>query len=410
MTPPLYGILPFAALLVCVALCPLWIPHWWESNGNKLLLGSALSLPVLLAYGVNRPEALIHIFTDYVSFIILIAGLFVITGGIRLTGDLRATPAVNTGFLALGAVLASLIGTTGASMLLVRPLLQTNRERTKTTHTVVFFVFIVSNIGGMLTPLGDPPLFLGYLAGVPFTWTLRLFPVWATMTGGLLATFFVFDSVQFSREPLSAIRRDRAETEPLRLEGRMNGIWLVGVAVAVAVLRTPWREGVIAVLVAVSFWTTSSQVRRKNGFSAAPIVEVAVLFAAIFVTMTPAVELLHARGGELGLSRPWHFFWATGLLSSFLDNAPTYLTFLAVAQGLHLPADVVGVPHSLLAAVSVGAVAMGANSYIGNAPNFMVKAIAEEAGVRMPTFIGYMAYSGAILLPLFCIVTLVFFR
>jgi Na+/H+ antiporter NhaD/arsenite permease-like protein len=409
MTPPLYGILPFSVLLICVALCPLWVPDWWESNRNKLALGTVLSLPVLVAYGMHRPDTLLHIAADYVSFIVLIAGLFVITGGIRLTGDLRATPAINTGFLGLGAILASVIGTTGASMLLVRPLLQTNRERTKTTHTLIFFVFIVSNIGGMLTPLGDPPLFLGYLAGVPFTWTLRLFPVWALLVGGLLSIFFVFDSVQFSREPLSAIRRDRSEIEPLRLEGMLNALWLVGVAAAVALLRMPSRECAIAILVAGSLWTTSSQVRRKNGFSTAPIVEVAVLFAAIFVTMTPAVELLHARGGELGVHRPWQFFWATGLLSSFLDNAPTYLTFLAVAQGLRLPPDVVGVPHSLLAAVSVGAVAMGANSYIGNAPNFMVKAIAEDAGVTMPTFFGYMGYSCAILLPLFVMVSLVFF-
>jgi Na+/H+ antiporter NhaD/arsenite permease-like protein len=397
-------------MLLAIAVCPLWVPHWWESNRNKLLASAALGLPVLAFYGLRHPAVLLHTAVDYVSFIVLLAGLFVISGGILLRGDLEATPVTNTGFLALGGLLASFVGTTGASMLLIRPLLQTNRQRTHVKHTVIFFIFIVSNIGGMLTPLGDPPLFLGYLAGVPFGWTFRLWPQWGLMLAVLLAAFFVFDSVLFSREPLAAIRRDRAGIERLRVHGGVNAIWLVSVVLAVAFLDAPWRELVIVAVAGASLWLTPQRIRRDNGFSGGPMVEVAVLFAGIFLTMIPALELLRIRGDELGVRAPWRFFWASGLLSSFLDNAPTYLTFLAFAQGLRLHAEVVGVPAAILAAISVGSVAMGANTYIGNAPNFMVKAIAEEAGVRMPSFFGYMLYSGAILLPLFVVVTLVFFR
>ena len=397
-------------MLLAIAVCPLWVPHWWEPNRNKFIVAAALGLPVLAVYGVNHPAVLLHTAEDYVSFIVLLAGLFVVSGGILLRGDLVATPITNTGFLALGGIMASFVGTTGASMLLVRPLLQTNSERTRVRHTVVFFIFIVSNVGGMLTPLGDPPLFLGYLAGVPFTWTFRLWPQWGLMLVVLLAVFFVYDSVQFAREPLAAIRRDRSRIEPLRLRGGLNVAWLVAVVLAVAFLHAPWRELAIVALAAVSLALTPRRIRHDNGFSAGPMIEVAVLFAGIFLTMIPALELLRLRGGELGVRVPWHFFWASVALSSFLDNAPTYLTFLALGQGLQLRAEVAGVPAEILAALSVGSVAMGANTYIGNAPNFMVKAIAEEAGVKMPSFFGYMVYSATFLLPLFVVVTLVFFR
>ena len=408
--PPVYSVLPFVAMLLAIAVGPLWVPHWWESNRNKFFVSAVLGLPVLAAYGVHHPGALLHTAEDYVSFIVLLAGLFVISGGILLRGDLVATPATNTAFLALGGLMASFVGTTGASMLLVRPLLQTNSERTHVKHTLVFFIFVVSNVGGMLTPLGDPPLFLGYLAGVPFTWTFRLWPQWGLMLLALLVLYFVYDSLQFAREPLAAIRRDRARVEPLRVRGGLNAVWLVGVVLGVAFLHAPWREATIAALAAVSLKLTPSRIRRDNGFSAGPMVEVTVLFAGIFLTMIPALDLLRLRGDQLGVRTPWQFFWVTGVLSSFLDNAPTYLTFLALGQGLRLPGEIVGVPAEILAAISVGAVAMGANTYIGNAPNFMVKAIAEEAGVKMPSFFGYMLYSGAILLPLFVLVTLVFFR
>jgi Na+/H+ antiporter NhaD/arsenite permease-like protein len=397
-------------MLLAIAVCPLWVPHWWESNRNKFVVSAILGLPILALYLVRQPRALVRMGEDYASFMILLAGLYVIAGGILLRGDLIASPQTNATFLGAGAVIASFIGTTGASMLLVRPLLQTNAERTHVTHTVVFFIFLVSNIGGMLTPLGDPPLFLGYLQGVPFAWTFRLWLHWTFMVAVLLAGYVFWDSVAFAREPRRAIWLDRARVEPLRVRGALNGVWLAGVVLAVAFLRAPLRELVIVSLAALSLWLTPREIRRANGFTAYPMIEVAVLFFGIFLTMIPALELLRVRGGELGVREPWQFFWATGVLSSFLDNAPTYLTFLALGQGLRLSAEVAGVPHTILAAISVGAVAMGANTYIGNAPNFMVKAIAEEAGIRMPSFFGYMLYSGAILIPLFVLVTWLFFR
>jgi Na+/H+ antiporter NhaD/arsenite permease-like protein len=406
---PLYTLLPFVAMLLAIAFLPLWLPHWWEPNRNKLLVAAALGAPVLALYLAREPAALVHTAADYVSFIVLLAGLYVIAGGVRLRGDLEATPLVNTAFLATGSLLASFVGTTGASMLLIRPLLQTNQERARVTHTVVFFIFLVSNIGGMLTPLGDPPLFLGYLQGVPFVWTFRLWGQWLFMTATLLALYYVWDSRHHAHETRTALQRDHTQIEPLRVEGLPNALWLGGVVLAVAFLRAPVRELVIVALAGISLWRTPRAIRRANQFTAYPMVEVAVLFFGIFLTMIPALELLHVRGGELGVRQPWQFFWTTGTLSSFLDNAPTYLTFLALAQGLGLPAEVVGVPHVILAAISVGAVAMGANTYIGNAPNFMVKAIAEAGGVRMPSFFGYMAYSGGVLLPLFALVTVLFF-
>jgi len=407
---PVYTVVPFVVILLGIAVLPLAAPRWWESNRNKLLVSIVLGLPVLVLYLVREPSALVRMAEEYVSFIVLLAALYVISGGILMRGDLLATPRVNSTFLAIGSVLASFIGTTGASMLLVRALLQTNRERTRVRHTVIFFIFLVSNIGGMLTPLGDPPLFLGYLQGVPFGWTFRLWPHWLLMVGVLLVTYFVWDTLLYTREPLAALRRDRARVEPLRVRGALNGLGLAGVVLAVAFLGAPAREAVLVALAAASLWRTPREIRRANGFTASPIVEVAVVFFGIFLTMIPALELLRLRGGELGVRAPWQFFWATGALSSFLDNAPTYLTFLALGQGLGLAREVVDVPHTILAAISVGAVAMGANSYIGNAPNFMVKSIAEEQGVRMPSFFGYMLYSGVVLLPLFAVVTLIFFR
>jgi len=396
-------------MLLAIALGPLWVPRWWESNGNKLIVSAVLGLPILVMYLGRRPGALGAMAEEYVSFIVLLAGLYVISGGVLLRGDLEATPLTNVAFLALGSVLASCIGTTGASMLLIRPLLQTNRERTHVRHTVIFFIFLVSNIGGMLTPLGDPPLFLGYLRGVPFLWTFRLLGHWGLQVALLLTLYFVWDTRQYENEPHGSLRRDRSQVEPLRLSGALNFVALGLVVLAVACMHAPWRESAIVLLAALSLWRTPRAIRQANGFTAYPIVEVAVLFFGIFLTMIPALELLRLRGGELGVREPWHFFWAAGLISSFLDNAPTYLVFLALGQSLGLAQEVVGVPHAILAAISVGAVSMGANTYIGNAPNFMVKSIADEQGVKMPSFFGYMLYSGAILLPLFVIVTFVFF-
>jgi Na+/H+ antiporter NhaD/arsenite permease-like protein len=406
---PLYSVVPFVALLAAIALGPLLAPHWWEPNRNKLLVGVGLGLPVLALYLHRQPSALVHVAEEYVAFILLLAGLYTIAGGIRLTGDLEATPLTNTGFLAVGALLASFTSTTGASMLLIRPLLQTNRERRHVRHTVIFFVFLVSNIGGMLTPLGDPPLLLGYLQGVPFSWTFRLWPIWLAMVGALLLAYFVWDSVLHARESPARLRADRTQLEPLRLQGAANLPAVLGVVLAVALLGSPWREGAIVLLAGLSLWLTPRALRRANGFTFHPMNEVAALFLGIFLTMIPALELLRTRAAELGVREPGQFFWATGVLSAVLDNAPTYLAFLALAQGLGGPDEVVGVSHAVLTGISVGAVAMGACTYIGNAPNFMVKAIAESAGITMPTFLGYLRYTVAVLLPLFGLVTLVFF-
>jgi Na+/H+ antiporter NhaD/arsenite permease-like protein len=351
-----------------------------------------------------------------------------------------ASPATNTGFLAIGGLIASFIGTTGASMLIIRALLQTNRERTRVKHTVIFFIFIVSNIGGMLTPLGDPPLFLGYLRGVPFTWTLRLWREWAVLSAALLLVYWLLDTWQWRREAARDVARDRRLLEPLRLRGGANLLLLAGVVSVVALVKEPqvphaelWRNVALLALAVASLGVTPRAIHVRNEFEWTPMVEVAVLFAGIFTAMVPALLLLEQRGDALGLDQPWHYFWATGTLSAFLDNAPTYLTFASVAiadvsatwpdaplapghiGGLVL-LDPVAWPLAatmgarLLEAISLGAVFMGAATYIGNGPNFMVKAIAEESGVRLPGFFGYLAWSVGILVPIFIVLTLLWYR
>jgi Na+/H+ antiporter NhaD/arsenite permease-like protein len=408
--PAALWVVPFGLLLLSIAVLPLFAAHFWESNLRKAGVCALLSVPVLGFYLARHPQALVHTACDYASFIILLASLYVISGGVFLEGDLQATPWVNTAFLAAGSLFASVVGTTGASMLMIRPLLQTNRERKHVTHTVVFFIFLVSNIGGCLTPLGDPPLFLGYLAGVPFAWTLRLAAPWIFTVTLLLAIYHLWDRRAYARESAVDREEDRLVIRPLRLAGRENLVLLLGIVLAAAFLQAPWREGAMLALALASMVRTQKELREANHFSFQPILEVAVLFAGIFVTMLPALDLLRARGAELGVREPWQFFWATGALSSFLDNAPTYLTFLALGQGLKLTPQVAGVTHDVLAAISLGAVFMGANSYIGNGPNFMVRSIAEARGVRMPSFGAYMLYSGAVLIPVFVAVTFVFFR
>lgn len=407
--PPLAWIAPFAVLLLGIAIFPLVVPHQWESNRNKLIVSAVLGIPVIGLYLMQHPASLVHAATDYVSFMVLLGSLFVISGGVLMDGDIEASPRNNVLFLGLGALLASFVGTTGASMLLIRPLLHTNLERRNKVHTVVFFIFLVSNVGGCLTPLGDPPLFLGYLQGVPFTWTLRLAPAWLATTVLLLAIYYIWERRAYADETPTAKRTDRVHVEPLRVAGKENLVLLAGIVVAAAVLDAPYRELAMIALSIVSIVRTSKKLRAANHFSFHPILEVAAVFAGIFVTMIPALDLLRAHGGALGVREPWHFFWATGVLSSFLDNAPTYLTFLALGQGLDLGSEVVGVPHRILTAISLGAVFMGANTYIGNGPNFMVRSIAESRGVAMPTFGGYMLYSIGVLIPVFIAVTFVFF-
>lgn len=407
-TPSPLWVAPFVGLLTALAIMPLAARTWWDANSHKLLLSAVLGLPVAILYLVNAPRALEHAATEYVSFVVLIGGLFFVAGGVRLDGDLEATPLTNTLFLALGVVLASVVGTAGASMLLIRPVLTTNRQRRYVVHTVVFFIFLVSNVGGCLTALGDPPLFIGYLRGVPFSWTFRLWREWLFVSASLLAIYYAWDRRLHQHEPPERIRLDRARVRPLRVEGRHNLLLIAAVAGVTVSLPSPWRELATLAIVIASWRLTSPALYRANDFTLRPIVEVIAVFAGIFVTMLPALALLQAYGHRLPVDRPWEYFWATGLLSTFLDNAPTYLTFLTLAQSQDLANEVVGVPHGVLAGISLGAVMMGANSYLGNGPNFMVRAIAEERGVSMPGFGGFMLYSAAIVMPLFVVLSLLF--
>jgi len=442
--PPLWACGPFVALLLSIAILPL-VPatmHWWESNRNRLIVallcGSLALLYYLLVSGLGEVVTKLDhaVLGEYVPFIILLFSLYVISGGISLRGDLAARPGTNTAFLAAGGLMASFVGTTGAAMLLIRPLLQTNSQRRKVTHTVIFFIFIVCNCGGCLLPIGDPPLFLGYLRGVPFLWTFRLVGPWAFTCGALLVIYYLWERWAYGREAAADIARDETEREPLRMRGAVNLLWLLGVVLCVALVDPekelrligvkpfPFlRELLMLGLVALSLKTTPGGVREANKFNYSAIFEVAALFIGIFIAMQIPIDILRIKGSELGLKQPWHFFWATGTLSSFLDNAPTYVVFFQTAESITEAAGhhaatpgVLGLVgggalyENLLVAVSLGAVFMGANTYIGNGPNFMVKSIAEQSGIRMPSFFGYMLYSTLILIPLFVLVTLIFVR
>ena len=448
---PAWSVLPFAGLLLAIAVLPLVhrTAHWWESNGNKFVVSIACGLAALAAIasahgaGAAR-DAVGHAMAEFVPFIVLLFSLYVISGGILISGDLRGTPLLNTSLLALGTVAANVLGTTGASMLLIRPILRANASRAHRVHVVVFFIFLVSNIGGLLLPIGDPPLFLGYLRGVPFGWTLGLFREWMVATAVLLVLFYFLDAHLARKEGRTeepSPPTDEQASPTIRVSGAENAVWLAGVVLAAAFLVPGkaigrWtvpdgaREAAMILCAVASLRTTPRAVRERNRFTYGPIVEVAALFGGLFLAMQPALEILVERGGRLGLRAEAHFFWATGILSSFLDNAPTYLVFADVARAV-TPQDAAAagagaagaaaaapalVPFSggmvdagLLAAVSCGAVFMGANTYIGNGPNLMVAAIAREDGVRMPTFFGYMAWSGAVLLPLFAAITWIFF-
>jgi Na+/H+ antiporter NhaD/arsenite permease-like protein len=436
--PPLWGvgILPFVVLLASIAVLPI-LPathRWWESNRNRLMLSLFCAFLTLVYYAFAKGwDALLPVLNhavpaEYIPFIVLLFSLYVISGGISLKGDLSAHPLTNTGFLAFGALIASFVGTTGASMLLIRPLLQTNTQRTHVVHTVVFFIFLVSNIGGCLLPIGDPPLFLGYLRGVAFFWTLNLWIEWAFCCLLLLAVYYAVDTYFYKKEGARDLRDDEIEKQPLRLRGWVNVLWLGGIVACVATISherelfdTGWtpfpflREILMLLIVVLSLLTTPRGVREDNSFDYAAILEVAALFIGIFIAMQAPIEVLRVYGSDLGLVAPWHFFWATGSLSAFLDNAPTYVVFFETAHSLpvHAGVDVSAtvIEPSLLIGISLGAVFMGAMTYIGNGPNFMVKAIAEQSGVEMPSFFGYLfKYSIPILIPIFVIVTLVFLQ
>jgi len=425
-SPNIFSVIPFAIMLLSIAVMPVVAEHWWHKNRNKLIVSLVLGIPVAVyIIYIGRFHDLEHqLLLDYIPFITLLAALFYVSGGIVVKGDIPATPLNNTIFLAIGAGLASFIGTTGASMLLIRPLLKSNSERKHVVHTVVFFIFLVSNIGGLLTPLGDPPLFLGYLKGVPFTWTFGLAKEWIFMIVILLGIYYIWDTKAYKKESGADIVKDETFLEPIQIKGQVNFIWVTGVILIVAFVNEnyePFKSLVatnqffkllqvpfLILMMILSSVTTRKEFREENKFTFYPITEVAYLFIGIFITMIPALILLKENGSALGVSEPWQYFIGTGLFSSFLDNAPTYLVFLSLAQGNETIQFVLDNLSLELAAISLGAVFMGANTYIGNAPNFMVKSIAEENRVAMPNFGKYMLYSFGILTPLYALVVVIF--
>lgn len=442
-TLPLYSVIPFAGMLLSIALFPLLAPKFWHHHFGKVSAFWAIVtvIPLLIGYkGIALSEILHVVIGDYVPFIILLGALYTVSGGILLRGTLVGTPIVNTIIMALGVFLASWMGTTGASMLLIRPFLRANAHRKNRAFMVVFFIFLVSNIGGALTPLGDPPLFLGYLRKVPFFWTFKLTPHLIVASVIILAIYFALDTYFYKKEEIKTPQNN--SKEPLSLDGTVNFIFLIGIVFSVLLsgivnwgevsilgvhrsVQDVVRDGLLILMAVLSYVFTNTKVREDNAFTWSPIEEVAILFIGIFLTMLPCLKMLQAgTKGELAfiintVREPVHYFWITGALSSFLDNAPTYLTFLNTALGAFYP----GIPETeavqmlikehpvYLKAISAGAVFYGAVTYIGNAPNFMVRSIAEEAGTPMPSFFGYMIkYSLPVLIPVFILVTLIFFR
>jgi len=476
--PPFWMIIPFAALLLCIAILPLLeaTEEWWEHNKNRFFVAVVLGMATLVYYFAMHETAVVShwpahngtiidvnpetahdvtvvdlghqglnnaltvfsnaLLAEYIPFIMLLFSLYTISGGIRIEGDLKAHPLTNTTIIGIGALLASFIGTTGAAMLLIRLLLETNKERKHVKHTVIFFIFAVCNCGGLLLPIGDPPLFLGYLRGVPFTWTLCLTQEWIFVNVALLVVYFVWDTFfAYHKETKSDIIHDEMRTTRLRFSGMLLNVpLLVAVIFAVALLDPskafpgtdwhPWmffREIVMLALVGISVGIGSKKLREANQFNYHAIIEVAALFCGIFICMQAPLQILNEKGDQLGLDKPQEYFWVTGFLSSFLDNAPTYVVFFDTAIASGVPTDEetgeeedsvdVGgrkIAEKYLIAISLGAVFMGAMTYIGNGPNFMVRAIADSSGVKMPSFFGYMAYSCCVLLPILLIMTLIF--
>ncbi len=433
--------IPFAGMLLSIAICPLVNGAWWEKFKGAAVLFWSLLFLVPFAIGNGAGTALNHflevILGDYISFIVLLFGLFCVAGNIRIRGTLAGTPKINVLLLLIGTLLSSWVGTTGASMLLIRPVIRANSWRKRKVHTMVFFIFLVSNIGGCLTPVGDPPLLMGFMHGVPFTWSFHLLPVFLLNVVLLLALYFIIDSRAYKKDLSDGAKPKASEkTEKIGLEGAHNLIFLLCIVGAVILsgslaninaffgngikiegevtltFATMIEMAIILLSAFLSFKTTKKEVRTANNFSWGAIQEVAVLFIGIFITMIPALLILSARGSELGITKNWQMFWATGALSSFLDNTPTYLVFFETAVSLHATNEAIGsvmIPQTMLMAISCGAVFMGANTYIGNAPNFMIKSIAEENNIKMPSFFGYLFWSVCCLIPVFLIDTLIFF-
>jgi len=439
----LWSALPFVGMLLSIALFPLFAPKFWHNHFGKVSVFWSLValIPLIIFYKGQAVHEFLHIvMADYIPFVILLTALYTVSGNILLRGTLVGTPVVNTIILIIGTVLASWMGTTGASMLLIRPFLRANSHRKNRTFMVVFFIFLVANVGGSLTPLGDPPLFLGFLRGVPFFWTFNLFYQMIFVAVILLLIYFFMDSYFFRKEGGKSIRVD-TEKEPLRIDGIHNVLFLAGIIGAVLMSGVVhWgelnilsvhlasadivRDAVLILMAVLSLVTTKREIREDNEFTWFPMQEVAILFIGIFLTMMPCLKILQAgEKGELAfliatVQEPFHYFWITGILSSFLDNAPTYLTFLSSLLGKFYPGVDAQEAVSLLIkehdiflkALSVGAVFFGAVSYIGNAPNFMVRSIAEETGTPMPSFFGFMIkYSIPVLISIFILITFVFY-
>lgn len=425
-----WAMIPFAMMLLSIAVMPLAAEKWWHSNLHKLYVSFALAIAAGIYLAVNGmgAELLHQMLYDYMPFIVLLGALFIVTGGIRIEGNVAATPAANVSVLCSGFVLASFMGTTGAAMLLIRRLIEINKRRTYKTHTILFFIALVANCGGILTPLGDPPLFLLYLRGADFFWFMNLAPQWLFAGGLLMIIYYFTDRYYYAKEPAEARLKPAKGSSKIRIVGKRNILLLVGIVLTVSLVNHSYipamgdpeapvfmrflREIVLVIIAVASLAVTGRGIRRANNFSWEPITEVAVLFVGIFATMTPALIYLNANAASLGLTYPWHFFYGTGALSQFLDNAPTALAFHTVATGLpHVDGVryIADVPEPLLAAISLGAVFFGAMTYIGNGPNFMVKSIAEQSDIRMPSFFGYMAkFSLIILLPVYILTQLIF--
>jgi Na+/H+ antiporter NhaD/arsenite permease-like protein len=461
-------ILPFVTLLLAVAVMPFVNRHWWEHHYQVVAIGLGLVNVVYYLFFLHAPARLLHTLVEYISFIVLIGSLFVVAGGIHIRIRGKSRPLSNVFLLAIGAVLSNIVGTTGASMILIRPFIRVNKYRIKPFH-VVFFIFIVSNMGGALTPIGDPPLFLGYLKGIPFFWVVeKLWLPWLVAMTMVLAVFFALDVLSLHRLPHAKLHEVQEAHEEGAVEGAQNIFFLAVILVAVFVTNPPFlREGLMIAAALGSYYTTKTDIHRRNDFNFLPIQEVAILFVGIFTTMIPALDWLEANAAELGITTAGQFFWATGTLSAFLDNAPTYLNFLSAAIGLLVTPDIVaGVQHAVttrgadlatltgphaeairtayetllryhydvvvtgsvrvsdiavahllgnhslhVEAISLGAVFFGAATYIGNGPNFMVKAIAQQMNVETPVFFAYVfKYTIPVLLPIFVIIWLLFFR
>lgn len=426
----LFWLIPFIAILLTIAIVPLISQSFWHKNYWKVsIFIFALPMFFISLFAINDVvrDKTLHEVQSYISFILLLASLFTISGAIYIRGNFVGTPLFNTVVLIIGTVLASFMGTTGASMLLIHLLIRANKYRNKKSHIILFFIFTVSNSGGLLTPLGDPPLFLGFLRGVPFTWTLNLIPQWLFMNGILLAIFFIWDWLAHKKEETP---KNTQPKERFRIEGGIQFLFLLGVMLSIYFQGhflklakedpSSWgwwpsfgfQEVAMLIFTGISLWVagTKSDIRKANEFTWFPIKEVAALFAGIFACMVPALYIIELYGKDTPLTEAWHFFWVTGTISAFLDNAPAYLVYFQLAQS-KLGVDVVGLidQYKYLAAISCGAVFMGAMSYIGNAPNFMVRSIAVHNKVPMPSFFGYMAYSIAILIPVLILLTFVFF-